>query len=239
MTTQNPIFSDTAESAHAAVREVQAAVSRLLEQRATTEQRRADLVQRRNTLFEQPLGAACLRQFLGELIDYRAQAYANAMQAAAPLDQLAYPKARYGRTTRSPEAGGAVPPLTLEDAEQALGRKRADNAARLDPLDDDGWKLPVFRTEGEFMVWPYFFFGDLMKEKLGQLLADVEPRYVKLDEDAIGAPMDERRKEIETISQEVQRLDEELGRIHMEINSLTLPVIHGAKRLAGAAVGAA
>lgn len=234
MTNKKQTHTETVSGAKAAVLEVQNAVTLLIEQRATAEQRKAVLLARCAKLYELPLGVNDIRQFMCELIDHRAQDYARKLTEFNLLDQLAFPRERY--QLANPQQYDRRPRINFEDAEFALGRPLS-SGKRVDTLSGNGWKLPVFLKDGEFMGWPYFFFGDVMKEKLGQLMDGMTVPIAKPSPISDAPTLDERRREIQSITLEVNSLDLELGRIQSEINSLTAPIIHGAKGLSGHAVG--
>ncbi|MFS4551373.1 hypothetical protein [Comamonas resistens] len=219
-------------SAQAAMQEVKAAVSTLRAKQDELNQRKTKLEQRREMLYDQPLAPADIRQFIGELIDFRAEHYANKVKTTGLMQKLAYPASRYPGKPKRPElAGFGKAPLTLEDVEVALG-KPVSCERRGDRLDDP---LPVLLRHGEFEFgWHYFFFGDLMKEKLGQLLADEAPEYRGSDANEIGAPIDERRKEIEEINEELRSIASEISSVQSEISSLTGPIMHSAQLMQSA-----
>ena len=226
MSNKQQTHTGTVSSAQVAMLEVQKAVSLLTEQRVIAEQRKAVLLARCAELYDLPLGVADIRQFMNELIDYRAQHYAQTLIDFNLIDKLAVPRNRYPLANQTPSH--IKPRLNLEDAELALGRPRG-NGKRVDVID--GWNLPIFMDSGEFQGWPYFFFGDVMKEKIGQLMDAMKVPPEKPGPKSLDLTMDERRREIQAITLEVNALDADISRIQSEINSLTAPIIRGAKGL--------
>lgn len=214
--------NSTIENAQAAVRAVQDAVDQLQQKAAGLEQQKADLIEQRQSIYMQPLSSSGLRQFLGELIDHRAAYYASRLVSSGYAEKLAFPQYRNGLSA----FGQKSIPLSLADVDVALEQEKP-GAPQQGKLENSGWKLPVFMRHGEFdETWPYFFFGDLMKEKLGQL-------FPVDDTVAEEAPLslDQRRAAIDTINQQLQVLEQEIEQVKSEISGLTRPLISGVRML--------
>ena len=203
------------------------AVSGLKQELDATTARKDELIERRVMLYAAPLSPADIRQFVAELIDHRATVYAQRLQEFDLAGKLVRP-ARDGLPTASRSQ------LNLEDAEHALSHP-LEITARRDSLKSGGWELPIFLSHGEFQGWPYFFFGNVMKEKLCAALAEMQgDTQPGTDNTTDASTMDARRQEIEVITAEIEQLDAKAARLRGEISRLTSPVLISAKRLQGA-----
>lgn len=224
--TTTPTQASVTANAENALSVLANAVASLKQELDATMARKDELLERRVKLYAAPLSPADIRQFVGELIDHRAAVYAQRLQDFQLADKLARP-GRDGVSTvhRSP--------LTLEDAEHALSRRLAI-ARRSDPLQGEGWALPLFMSDGEFQGWPYFFFGGVIKEKLCAALAEMQGDAQRDPADEGASSMDARREEIKAITDEIAQLESNAARLRGEIGRLTNPVLISAKRLQGA-----
>lgn len=229
-TTDKPTMS-TEPPSPAVVRQamasVEAAVKKLVQQLESAKQREKDLTARRDVLYRSPLNPADVRQFLSELIDFRADFAETMMRQHNVMDVLSSPRRRVGiiRDYSKP-----APALTLEEVEQSLGRRRPDGQAA-SSLTQDGWMLDILPMQNDFPHWVYFILREILKEKLGQLVADVNPSMTKPGPPIMAASMDERRQEIEKIETDLTAVTHEIGRIQSEIDSLINPISNSAKSL--------
>lgn len=228
--------TSTAEKAATAIEALNTIVLGLNQELEVANQRCADLLLQRDKLYNQPLGSAEIRQFVSEMIDYRTAQYVERLREFGLADKLARPTGRDADPAARSRYGHR-PPLNFEDAEYALGRGRG-NESRKDLLNERGWLLPVFLSEGEFRQWPYFFFGEIMKDKLIALLADMQPAP-STDGGAVVPSLGARREQLAAINAELLELGAQIGRIQSEIDRITRPVLAGAKGLASVATGAA
>lgn len=213
--------------ARAALKEVLAAVGVLREQLAAAKSRRDALQAELSALYEQTLAGPDVLQFIGEVIDFRAGVYEANLVDADLMNGLTYPRgARYsGLITKR------ALPLNFEDVEHAMGRPRRDGKQRGDQLE--AHRLTIFpMDQGLFQYWPYFLFGDLMKERLGEVLAHQQPKFsCEDDAKAVGPSLTERRKTIDRIAGELHSVNTEIGRITGEIDQLSAPVMASARFL--------
>lgn len=226
--------TDVVSIAKSAVAGIQEAIASLVQKRTETREKRTALLERAAKLYDTPLSPSEVKQFMCEMIDVRARAYADRLVNFNLLGKLSVP------VDRNFAEGGRIgnrPPINFEDAELCVGSPRL-HGARTDSLRDNGWTLPIFISYGEFEHWPYFFFGDAMKEKLSLLMDEMDATPQKPGQEGQPQTLDGRRQELADIRQQVHTLEQELGAIDFEISTLTKPIISGAQGLSSYALGA-
>jgi len=231
---ENKLKSDAALSnAKQAVVGIQRAIASLVKKRASIQEEKAALLERAAALYDMPLSHSEIKQLMCEMIDLRAETYGNRLIEFNLMKRLKVPDQRY------PIPGGvsrARSPMNFEDAEFVLGRPRT-HGARADNISGNGWHLPIFMGNGEFDSWQYFFFGDVMKEKLCLLMDKMADPSAKHIQESQPKTLDDRRQELEEIKLKIASLDNELSGIAFEINTLTSPIINGAQGLSSYALG--
>lgn len=227
-TKSKPDTNDVVSIAKSAVAGIQEAIASLVQKRTAAREKKTALLERAEKLYDTPLSPSEVKQFMCEMIDFRAKHYADQLINFNLMEKLSSRVDRYGAT------GKERAPINFEDAEHCLGSPRI-HGARTDHVN--GWKLPVFMSFGEFEHWPYFFFGDVMKEKLSLLMDEMSATPQKPGQEWQPQTLDGRRQELADIRQQVQTLNQELGAIELEISTLTKPIISGAQGLSSCALG--
>lgn len=223
------------DQAKSALSNVQNMVQDLLAQRSTLMDRRQVVFDERESLLLQPLSKAEVLQGICDVVDQRASAYESKIKKMDLLDIITHPTERgYGKFTRLQRYDF---PLAICDLDQIEG-KPAPYACdpklgeKHPPLKDSGLHLPILPRHGEFEAnWLYFFFGDLLKQKLCSLLADGEEGVLLKNGQPSAQSLKDRRKKIADLSQDLQAIDQEIQALEQDIDSLTAPVIRSAQVL--------
>ena len=191
-----------------------ARIDALKDEIAKKEQRRSELKTRILEIYKQPLSGSDVVEFVGEVIDFRANAYAERLKGFDVVQQLRLNAPRHGMH------GGLE--LTLEDVETTLGRevhldKKSFSGA---PIHGGPWNLEVVPQHGDFMHWQFFFFGDLMKEKLRSVFEACG--YAA--KEGQGGTLTEKRAEIAALLSEIKAVSDDIEKSTREIEKLSSPL---------------
>ena len=227
-------ISPTLDQAKSALSNVQNMVQDLLAQRSTLLDRRQGVFDERESLLFQPLSKAEVLQGVCEVIEQRAEAYEFKLRDMDLFNLVAYPTERGYGNPRPPRYDY---PLALFDLDCIAGKPNpyARDLQKVEPwpeVKDKGWGLPILPRYGEFeSSWVYFFFGDLIKQKLCALLADGEEDVLLENGQPNAQSLAQRRQKIDELSQELRTIDQDNEALNQDIDSLTAPVIRSAKAL--------
>ena len=228
-------ISPTLDQAKSALSDVQNMVTSLLAQRTGLQTKRQEIFEERESLLLQPLSKAEVLQGVCDVIDLRSATYEAKLKKMDLFDLIAHPTERgYGEITKYRRHDF---PLAICDLEQIEGKPApyacdTKRGEKHPPLKDSGLHLPILPRHGEFEAnWLYFFFGDLLKQKLCGLLSNGEEGVLQKHGQPSAQSLKERRKEIADLSQDLQAIDQEIQALEQDIESLTAPVIRSAKAL--------
>lgn len=228
-------ISPTLDQAKSALSNVQNLIQDLLAQRSTLQSRRQAVFDERESLFLQPLSKAEILQGVSEIIGQRAEGYRSSVKRVDLFDLLAYPAERGHGEYPRPERHEY--PLTICDLDQiafkpTLYARERQTIAKYPHIKDHGFHLPIIPRHGEFeTTWLFFFFGDLIKQRLCALLADGEEGVLLENGQPNAQSLFDRRKKIDDLSQELQEIDQQIQSLNQDIDSLTAPVIRSAQAL--------
>lgn len=227
-------ISPTLDQAKSALNNVQNMIQDLLAQRSTLLDRRQVVFDDRESLLLQPLSKAEVMQGVCEVIEQRAEEYESKLRDMDLFNLVAYPT---GRGYGNPSPPRYDYPLSIFDLD-CIADKPNPYARDLQKVEywpevkDKGWGLPILPRYGEFEPsWVYFFFGDLIKQKLCVFLADDEEGVLLANGQPNAQSLIDRRKKIDELSQELQTIDQDIQALNQDIDSLTAPVIRSAKAL--------
>ena len=174
------------------------------------ESEKAKLQRELETIYETPLSDGQVIEFVTELIDYRAGYYEAQLRSVGMLEAMKFPRER-----AKLEVVSNPSPLVLGDVEQALGNRRLDEKKSGNPLEQ--FKIEIFRDYGVFQWWPYFFFGEAMKEKFSAIMR----------EDGSGAgreTLEDRRIRAKNLHEKITRLSGEINGLRAELEDVIKPL---------------
>ncbi|MDR2188894.1 MAG: hypothetical protein LBE62_12740 [Azonexus sp.] len=195
--------------------EIYTATTKLKASREVLRQEKTALQQQLQAIYSQAMSRDDIILFMGELIDIRATIYKKNITKINLLNIFAYP-------TRHHVEGlplGKKRPLTLEDMNY-MTSIRSHIPDRRDHVEDADAMLNPVKTIGEFAYWQCYFFGDVLKAKLPDLLDECEILYQPDDRKTIGEPLAERRKQVEALVVQMAAIDEQITALDADILSL-------------------
>lgn len=190
------------------------------------------LADRKGVLLTQPLSPADIKAFLFDLIDARASEYPTLANLERLFGSIIYPERGKGTTTEK------LPALCLRDIDSVAN---GGHAAEISLFGYRGIRLfgsgSDLTSHTDFAA--YFFFGDIIKKKIGEQLDEHLPAYRPGDEVNIGPSVADRRKELEQIEAELTKVRSARADIDHQLSILGVTaesfVDHRAKSL-GAAI---
>lgn len=162
------------------------------------------------SIYEAPLRDEQVIEFMTELIDYRAGFYEAEVRSVGMLEALKFPKVR-----SIVQPGISPAHLVLGDVEKLLGNERLDEKKDSNPIDQ--FAIEIFRDYGVFKWWPYFFFGEVMKEKFSAIMRSEAVGHGSSEVHETLEVLRERatslHKKILTVSEEIDGLNDELAEL--------------------------
>lgn len=182
---------------------------------------RAALVAERNDILDAPLAKADIKAFIHRYIDAQAAQYPLLSGLDRTFNSFAYPR---GESRLSPNIGDGrrrtAPPFALRDVDKVFGDTSLLNGSNavfgqyLDlVMDSEG----IMRNTGNGLC---FFFGEAIKEKLGEWFDAHFAGFEKTDESRIGPPIAERRKRLAEIDKAISALDVQIGNVTAQLSEL-------------------
>ena len=199
-------------AADQAAESLRKAAGDLRKQRSELQRKMDGLKAERNGLYLQALNKADAKQFLFDYID----AWSEQYLVHGTLDKLFLCMAKPNREAGSFDENLTGALLCLRDIEVVLAPGGILNDRQV-----FGKSLPVFgAVPGEMIGYigsACFFFGDLVKAKLGQYF---DARYPEPSPNDVGAPVAERRVLIHTLDSQIGELQDAIGQINDKLDQL-------------------
>ena len=231
----NKNIDSSLDQARTALQGVQNMFKQLLEQRTELQVKRQNIFNEREALLVQPFTKAEVLQAMCEVVDVRARSYLKKIQQVDLFDLMAHPVERGHGEYPRPRPHDY--PLALCDLNHITFKpepyaRDVNKIEKRPALKEHGWHFPVVMRGPELDAsFNYFYFGDIIKKKLCAAFAGSEDG-VLLDNGLPNATsLEERRSKVDQLSQELQKIDQELGALQQDIDSVTAPVLSSAKTL--------
>lgn len=169
---------------------------------------RADLIQKRDAAYLEPLTPAEVKAYLVEAIDFRAANYLRNMGKEDLIGKVSNPVRN---------SVGKRAPLCLYDVDEAFGND-IPNIADHHAVE----RFPeIFYTVERFGGWAYFYLGDLMKSRLEELLK-AGASGVDVDFTDGAAKLAQRRETVAAIAAELARVEQEIATVAADLKALAV-----------------
>ncbi len=179
---------------------------------------RTTLVGERDALLSAPLGKDDVKQFIFDYIDARAAEYPKLADWAGLLDSVAYPRRYMWHSNLRTETGKPAP-LCLRDVDAAVRGTPSEHLATF----EDG--LRFFGAGHQINLRSdlaaYFFFGDLIKNRIAENFDAFFGGYHSADACRIGPPIAERRTALAEIDRRLGEIDAEIASIDSDVRQLS------------------
>lgn len=208
-------MSDTnLEKAAEAAKNFRIAIGELRADRACLDADRQVLLQRREVLYLQPVSNADMQQFLVDYIDARASCWDAECGWANLIKQVALP-------ARNPDFaehhGITTEELCLRDIEIVMEQPSASNAQALGIAFINFYgRAGAAMAAGSDAPF-YFFFGDIIKQKLAERFDVLCPSESRL----VGAPVTERKTEIKELDAQIAVLTSKINHVDAKLKELS------------------
>ncbi|MBB2775051.1 UNVERIFIED_ORG: hypothetical protein HNP28_000322 [Comamonas terrigena] len=226
--------SPTVDQAKAALADVQSMFQDLLKQRDALHAKRIEIFEEREALLVQPFTKAEVLQAMCEMVDVRAKDHIRKINKFGLLDFMTCPERGRGEFPRPRRHDY---PLALCDLQQMTGaskpyaRNEKEIAPR-PPVKDHGLSFPILLGGPEMEYsFHYFYFGELIKQKLCEVLASDEDGVLMDNGLPNAKSLEERREKVDELSNELRAIDQELSVLQQDIDAVTRPVLNSARAL--------
>lgn len=181
----------------------------------------------RAQILEAPLSQANVLQLVDELVDYRAKSYPAFCERAKLSELLAYPereKLAASTACEDAETEGGVAlkwPINFKDAQEVLGHECGGVKTAVPPLKAGAMHFPLFIMPKDSSAWIYFFFGDLIKEKVKAQITKNGLPWDEEDRDACDVSFTERRAMLQECNQKIDGLNTQITALDAAIEELS------------------
>lgn len=183
----------------------------LRSQRAALIEERTKLEDRRDHLLTAPLNESDFYDLVSDYIDSKARYFVEKSNVQRHQERLAYPCI---------DGGFKKTPINFTRAE----RIRAGDEYELSSSGDAGDIVFGGLGAAAFHTAMCFYFGDVIKEKLIQLLKAQGAPLKHGDAEKAGPCVADRRVELAQIDERVRALDNEVSSIDSELKSFNTPI---------------
>lgn len=171
---------------------------------------RQHLIHQRSELLTKPLSQEDIVNVALGLVDRRANSYKAFCEKEGMFDFLAYPK----RVTESRQWA-----MNFSDAEMLLGNSLEGAEIEVPKILDCGLQIPLINQSNG---WLYFFFGDLIKEKLKAQIEATGLPLTEQDRQAFGPSIAERRATIAACNKALDKLNAQIQQVDAAIAELSV-----------------
>ncbi|MFZ6765567.1 hypothetical protein ACO0LM_00675 [Undibacterium sp. Di26W] len=197
----------------AAVEIVKNSLAALREQREAIIAEERALTQKKKELKAQPVPISDVKQALMDYVDARASLFLQDGQWVRNLRQFLYPNRDPYTIQKSPAA---------LNYDEAADLSAGDTLRKVFPMSHPKLVIPdvgLFETTDIPLL---FFFGDLIKAKIGAYFDAMQISHEDKDLNKIGTPIAERTLEIERIDTRLSDLVSQRSAIDSQISSLSV-----------------
>lgn len=191
-----------------AMKTVKGVINELTIKKGELTEQKKQLEDRKQLLLTQPLSLADIKDFMFDFIDRKASEYPEKAGLDRLFKSIVYPPRN--PTPPKPTA------LTLQDIDAVANGGEA--------MLFGNFGLRLFGAASDLMsktdIGAYFFFGDIIKEKIGHLFDDLCPAYQPEDEANIGPSVADRRKELSQINADMIKIRTAVADIDHQLSLL-------------------